>query len=65
MWSVKDGRLYCGTEPVAVRRVVVEIVAGRAAGPLPPEKARTMLRMERAISIRTLSETLSRTEDPT
>jgi len=59
MWSVRDGKLYCGTESVAVRRVVVEMVAGRNAGPVAPEKARTMLRMERAISLRGLSRQLS------
>lgn len=60
MWSVKDGRLYCGAEPVAVRRVVVEIVAGSRKGPIEEAKARTMIRMERALSIRCLSELLAR-----
>ena len=63
MWNVKEGRLYCGAEPVAVRRVVVEIVAGRSAGPLAEAKARTMLRMERALSIRCLSEILTQAEE--
>jgi hypothetical protein len=62
MWSVRDGRLYHGEDPVAVRRVIVEWVAGRTAGPLPDERARTMLRMERALSIRSVSRQLS--EDP-
>ena len=57
-WSVIDGRLYCGRDPVAVRRVVVELVVGRAEGPVPDEKARHMLRMERALSLRSLSQTL-------
>jgi hypothetical protein len=59
MWSVKHGRLYCGAEPVAVRRVVVELVAGRAQGALSPEKARTMIRMERALSLRSLTQVIS------
>ena len=57
-WSVKDGRLYCGRDLVGVRRVVVEMVAGRAQGPVPEEKARHMIRMERALSLRGLSQTL-------
>ena len=56
MWSVRQGHLYCGDEPVAVRRVVVEMVAGRAEGPVDPAKARTMVRMERALSLRSLSQ---------
>jgi hypothetical protein len=63
MWNVRDGRLYCGSDAVAVRRVVVELVAGRSAGPLPEAKARTMIRMERALSIRCLSEMLSASEE--
>ncbi len=58
MWNVKNGRLYCGTDPVAVRRVVVEMVAGRTQGAVPESKARTMIRMERALSIRCLSSML-------
>ena len=60
MWSVKQGRLFCGADAVGVRRVVVELVAGRAEGPLPPDKARTMIRMERALSLRALSKQISR-----
>lgn len=59
-WSVKDGRLFCGTDPVGVRRVVVQMVAGRAEGPIPDGKARSMIRMERALSLRGLSESLRR-----
>ena len=59
MWSVRDGRLFHGEDPVAVRRVIVEWVAGKAAGPIPDERARTMLRMERALSLRSLSRQLS------
>lgn len=58
VWSVKDGRLYCGSDLVGVRRVVVEMVAGRATGPVPEEKARHMIRMERALSLRGLSQSL-------
>ena len=58
MWTVRDGRLYCGRDPVAVRRVVVEMVAGRTLGPIPEAQARHMLRMERALSLRGLSESL-------
>ena len=58
VWSVKDGRLYCGRDLVGVRRVVVEMVVGRASGPVPEEKARHMIRMERALSLRGLSQTL-------
>ena len=57
-WSVKDGRLYCGRDLVGVRRVVVQMVAGRIQGPVPEEKARHMIRMERALSLRTLSQSL-------
>src|SRR5690349_18349443 len=48
-WSVKDGRLFCGPDPVGVRRVVVEMVVGRNEGPVSDEKARHMIRMERAL----------------
>ncbi|HVE39012.1 MAG TPA: hypothetical protein VNM14_03935 [Planctomycetota bacterium] len=58
VWSVRDGKLYCGRDPVAVRRVVVEIVAGRVTGTIPEEKARSMIRMERALSLRGLSRSL-------
>ncbi len=60
MWSVKDGRLYCGGEPVAIRRMVVEMVARRASGPVAPEQVRHMIRMERALSLRDLSAGLAR-----
>lgn len=59
MWTVQRGRLFCGADAVAVRRVVVELVAGKAEGPVPPEKARTMIRMERALSLRGLSRLLA------
>jgi hypothetical protein len=58
IWSVRDGKLYCGQDPVAVRRVVVEMVAGRTEGEIPEEKARSMIRMERALSLRGLSRSL-------
>jgi hypothetical protein len=57
-WSVKDGRLYCGRDLVGVRRVVVELVAGRNEGPVSEEKARHMIRMERALSLRGLTQSL-------
>lgn len=57
-WSVKDGRLFCGQDPVGVRRVVVEMVAGRTEGPVSEEQARHMIRMERALSLRGLSQSL-------
>ena len=57
-WSVRDGKLYCGRDPVAVRRVIVEMVAGPATGPIPEEKARHMIRMERALSLQGLSKSL-------
>lgn len=60
MWSVKDGRLYCGRDAVSVRRVVVEIVVGRWTGPVSEEKVRAMIRMERALSLRDLSGGLER-----
>ncbi len=59
MWSVKDGRLYVDGEPVAVRRAVVEMVAKRRQGPVNDDQARHMIRMERALSLRDLSESLS------
>ena len=58
VWSVKNGRLYCGRDPVGVRRVVVEMVVGGASGPVPEEKARHMIRMERALALRGLSQSL-------
>ena len=57
-WSVQEGKLYCGRDLVAVRRTVVEMVAGAASGPIPEEKARHMIRMERALSLRGLSRSL-------
>jgi hypothetical protein len=63
MWTVKEGRLYCGRDPVSVRRVVVEIVVGRASGPVSDEKVRHMIRMERALSLRDLTGGLSRQAD--
>lgn len=60
MWSVKQGRLFCGADAVAVRRVVVELVVGRAEGPLSDAKARRMIRMERALSLLGLSKQISR-----
>jgi hypothetical protein len=64
MWSVRHGRLYCGAEPVAVRRVVVELVAGPREGPVDPAKARTMIRMERALSLRSLSRHITGDDAP-
>jgi len=57
-WSVKDGRLFCGRDLVGVRRVVVEMVVGRAEGPVSEEQARHMIRMERALSLRGLTQSL-------
>ena len=57
-WSVNDGKLYCGRERVWVRRVVVEMVVGSTSGPVPEEKARHMIRMERALALRGLSQSL-------
>jgi hypothetical protein len=57
-WSVRNGKLYCGRDLVAVRRVVVQMVAGGISGTIPEEKARHMIRMERALSLRGLSESL-------
>ena len=64
MWSVRQGRLFCGAEMVAVRRVVVELVAARADGLLSPEKARTMIRMERALSLQGLCRLLAAEAPP-
>ena len=64
IWSVRDGKLYCGRDPVSVRRVVVEMVAGRASGPISEDKARHMIRMERALSLRGLSQSLRDGEAP-
>ena len=58
MWTIRDGKLYCGRDAVAVRRVVVEMVVGRVEGPVPDEKARHMIRMERALSLRGLTQSL-------
>lgn len=57
-WSVKDGRLFCGRDLVGVRRVVVEMVVGRNEGPVSDEKARHMIRMERALTLRGLMQSL-------
>lgn len=59
MWKVKDGRLYCGGEPIAVRRVIVEMVMRRSKQPPTDEMVRHMLRMERAMSLRGLSSQLT------
>lgn len=59
MWTVKDGRLYCGADLVAVRRVVVELVARGVQGPVNGAQARTMIRMERALSLRSLTAQLN------
>ena len=59
MWTVKDGRLYCGTDLVAVRRVVVELVARGVQGPVSEGQVRTMIRMERALSLRSLTAQLN------
>jgi len=61
-WNVKDGRLYFGRDPVGVRRVVVEMVVGREEGPVTEEKARHMIRMERALTLRGLSQSLREEE---
>lgn len=58
MWNVKDGKLYCGRDPVAVRRVIVEMVVGRTTGPVADDQARHMIRMERALSLRGLRQSL-------
>lgn len=63
MWTVRNGRLFCGRDPVAVRRVVVELVAGRDAGTVPDDKARCMIRLERALSKRDVSGGLARGAD--
>lgn len=60
MWSVRQGRLWFGAEAVAVRRVVVELVVGGMEGPLSPEQARRMIRMERALSLRSLTDLITR-----
>ena len=62
MWSVRAGRLYCGRDLVAVRRVVVERMAGRTVGPVADGMARHMIRMERALSLYSLAQSLSRKE---
>ncbi len=64
MWNVKNGRLRWGLEPVAVRRVVVEMVAGRRAREVTEEQARRMIRMERALSLRALRASLGTGTDP-
>ncbi len=65
MWTVKDGRLYCGRDPVAVRRVVVQMVAGGTSGPVSDGKVRCMIRIERALSLRDLAGGLARGEETT
>jgi hypothetical protein len=59
MWNVKKGRLYCGGDLVAVRRVVVEMVAGRREGPVDDDQARRMIRLERALCLRALGSSLA------
>mgnify|MGYP001581269344 CR=1 FL=1 len=60
MWTLNDGRLYCGRDRVSVRRSVVEAVGGNASGPIHEETARVMLRLERLLSLRGLSAALAR-----
>jgi hypothetical protein len=59
MWTVKDGRLYLNGEPVGVRRALVEMVVRRRQGTVTEEQARTMIRMERAVSLQDLSASLA------
>lgn len=63
MWTVKDGRLYCGRDPVAVRRVVVQMVVGGTRGPVSDDQVRCMIRMERALSLRDVAGGLARGEE--
>jgi len=58
MGNVKYGKLYCGRDAVADRRVIVEMVVGRTTGPVADDKARHMIRMERALSLRGLTQSL-------
>lgn len=62
MWSVRDGRLYLDDEIVSVRRMVVEMIVKKHQGPVTDDQAQHMIRMERAISLRNISESLSRGE---
>lgn len=62
MWVVRNGHLYLDDEVVAVRRAVVEMVVRKHQGPVTEEQARHMIRMERAISLRNISESLARGE---
>ena len=59
MWNVKRGRLYWGSELVAVRRVIVQMVMGRKRTPPTEERVRHMVRMERALSLQDLSHSLA------
>lgn len=60
MWTLNNGRLYCGKDSVAVRRSVVEAVGGMTSGPIREETARVMLRLERLLSLQGLNAALSR-----
>lgn len=59
MWNIRNGRLYCDEEPVAVRRVVVEMVMRRRRQPPTDPMVRHMIRMERALSLRSLTAELT------
>jgi len=59
MWHVRDGKLYLDGEPVGVRRVLVEMVAKRQQGPVSEDQARHMIRMERALSLKDLSASMT------
>jgi hypothetical protein len=60
MWNVKNGKLYCGAETVAVRRGIVASVGRGSDGPVAPEKARRMVAVERALSLARLTAFLAR-----
>ena len=59
MWKVKRGRLYRGTEPVAIRRVIVQMVMKRKEIVPTAKMVRQMVRLERALSLRGLSRSLN------
>jgi len=62
MWTVRNGRLYLDDEMVSVRRMVVETVVKKHQGPVTEDQAQHMIRMERALSLRGIAESLARGE---
>ncbi len=60
MWNLKKGKLYCGKDTVAVRRVLVNSVSGKSDGPVRAHEARKMITLERRLLLEQLAMELGR-----